>query len=346
MKHIFNIFILLLLTLQVVFIAGSCTDESAALTPPEQPDLIKIRINNPKIATRTTPGYSLMPENSTIRLYIYKSGDGTLPNPHPDNLLSEETWRVLPGSTTTCLCKVDDNGNWISDITDRDIALPPSTYAFLVVSPAVRLMDATPEGSLYNLPGYMVKNGIPFTLFTSDPQWFTIGHTSGEIGEGTNGYFSMNPQPFKRLTSRITFTLKRGEKVDDMRFDNRGIELNNLPADAFRTNFFIGDQQLRPMDTDATSRLSITDISYDPEGDNGKGTYYGEVQLIPDETRRNIELRFNLIVNGNNYKAYRYTLVNQNFERGKSYNFEVTVNVGGIFITGWNSTEWETVIKN
>ena len=66
----------------------------------------------------------------------------------------------------------------------------------------------------------------------------------------------------------------------------------------------------------------------------------------PNDTlrRRDVNLTFHLLINGDNYKSYESVLRNQRFERGSEYTYEVTVNAGGIFVRGWRNAEWTVTI--
>lgn len=345
-------FLILLLVLLGGLTACSKEDDNGGTVDPPQEGVVYVKIVNPKsapmdseMATRVT--YVNMAENSTIRLYIYKKNEAYV-YPHPDDFVTEQAFRVNADQSSVTMCRVDDDGNLIpgSDITDTDLALPRGEYEFYMISPAVKLTRQTKGGLLYTVMGYSFDHGGK-SMMVSPMQAFDIDYDSTPIGDGTNGLFTYNPLPFQRMTSRITFTIKKGTQVNDLQIDDRGIEINNIIEKAYgRPNFFLGDTELTPLGTNNTGNVGIKDFAFDQSGDGGRGTYYGYAELIPTSEMFNVEIRFHVRVEGGNYKTAVVPLNNQEFIRGKSYNYSVTVNADGILVAGWDSVGWETIIGN
>ena len=99
--------------------------------------------------------------------------------------------------------------------------------------------------------------------------------------------------------------------------------------------------------------MGMVNIPYSPAKhryvENGAivpNEYLFVTQIIPHKTGQEtpVKFRFHVMVNGGNYKAYLIELPNQHYERAKSYNYTVQVNVGGIFLTGWSINEWDHTI--
>lgn len=324
----------------VVALFTGCSDDSyESGEKAVDGDMVKLVVSNLRIdQAAATRAYENMPENTTFRLYIYET-DAANPVATP---VKELTYRVT--GSGTILCETDNEGNHIQDIVDTDVFLPRGSYDFYAVSPAVKLnnyTDATVVPEVVR-PGFQYKHGK--ALMSSPVKTCNIQPTTVD---GVTGFYNLELNPFDRLASRITFTLTRGDKAEQMEIHPKGIRVSNITCDAYKINYFLGSTDLIPMENEYYNKgeVSIAGTDFEEIADQ---VYFAETQMIPTRGAGDIsdvKVEFNLLMNGGNYKKYSTTLPNQLFEKGKSYNYDVAVNVGGIFVTGWTSSSWETVIE-
>lgn len=386
MKRIFYIPVL------IVSLFTACSEEMS------EPDIngggeegVLINILPPRIATADDQftrsiDTEAMPAGSTIRLFVYDanaSGGGG--NPFSNNRLIEKemTFKVrskeerekssdkraiVPWRVDPTTGKALENG----EITDTDLHLPGSLYDFFAISPAV-LLDTWVINGL-DVPAYRFRHGgvvanegdLPVTLYTSQPlKGIQISQNAGQVGGGTPGVYNLQLEPFTLLSSRIRFIVIRGNDVNSMRIENRGIEMSNMTYNAFNANFFIGDQTLRETiittDNAAFGTAKVLNArnvhgeakGYEPGTHDKTDTWELITEVIPNPDsnapndtlrRRDVNLTFHLLINGDNYKSYETVLKNQRFVRGSEYTYEVTVNAGGIFVRGWRNAEWTVTI--
>lgn len=326
-----------------------------------------------------------MPAGSTIRLFIYDATASDADNnPYSNNRLikkemafrvrSEGEIKSTPSDQRVLVpCEVNEKtGAFIKDITDTDLHLPSSDYDFFAISPAVQLNTRDIDG--YDVPAYRFQHGgvvantgdIPITFYTTKPlKKIQVRQDHGQVTGGTSGVYNLQLEPFTLLSSRVRFVVIRGEDVETMQIEKRGVVMSNMTYDAFRTNFFIGDQKLREIiltEDDAVfgtaSVLNARNVEGLPKGyeagtHDKSDTWELITEVIPNPDnnapndtlrRRDVKLTFHLLINGGNYKSYESVLKEQRFERGSEYTYEVTVNAGGIFVRGWRNAEWTVTI--
>lgn len=334
--------------------------------------------------TRSWPNNGMakerMPANSTIRLYIYdgETSSGAI-NPVSNMRLrdKEMTYRVrsqeeINGSSdkrAVIPCRVDPlTGEPLGDITDTDLHLPGSLYDFFAISPAIQLDEWPVSG--FQVPGLRFRHGgivstqspVPITLYTSKPlRSVQIGSSHPEVTGGTPGFYNLELEPFTLLSSRVRFILIPGKDVDNMEIESRGIVMSGLTYNAFNYNFLIGDSTLRETlfeNEEAVlgsvsilnaRRITGEEKGYEPGVYEKEDTWEVVTEVIPNPdsgltTHTDVELTFNLLINGGNYKSYDSKLINQRFLRGSEYTYEVTVNAGGIFVRGWRNVGWTATI--
>lgn len=312
---------------------------------------------------------------STFRLYVYNSlAMPVQKNPYPPELVGGKTYtyRVTgpddPAEVRTrgaVMCTVDPKtGAWLSDVTDTDLHLPASRYDFFAISPAVELENKTvgwPEAKYVPTKqiqhgGLIVKDRFNrdslVTLMTTAPKWgVNIAYGSSEVGGGHEGFYNLQPELFTLLTARVKFIIKKGKDVEELAMHPYGVVLSGLSFDAYRPNFILGEQELDPMragedagENAKPGQVTITNYQKIETGDD----YHYELvtELIPSaqDSETEVQLAFNLYVNGENYKEYKYSLGERSFKRGYSYTYEVTVNAGGIFVRGWTDIGWTATI--
>lgn len=252
---------------------------------PEPGDgLIRINVITPKVATRSTT--EPMPSGSTIRLFVYKHITWNTSMPE---LVAEETYRIDENGATV-LCNVDPNtGQPTGDITDRGLHLPADTYNFYSISPAIKL-----TGGTGNLPRMMINHGSNLSLRTSILENKKIEYFSNEVPNGKPGIFNLMLNTHTLLTSKITFKLKKGDKIGEMMFEDtervagdtklRSIAIDGLPPINYGNyNFVIGNERLIQVQA-ATgngvvgiSKADIIEVT-DPALDY---QYYFETELLP-----------------------------------------------------------------
>lgn len=369
----------ILYTIVIALFLG-CNDTNREVYPEPGDGLVKINVITPSIATRSNT--EPMPENSTIRLFVYKQETWGTSAP---TLVEERTYRVTENGGTV-LCRVDpDTGEPLGDISGTALHLPADTYNFYSVSPAVELE----RNSSSALPGLKISHGTNLSLRTSLLENKKIEYFSGEVSGGKPGIFNLVLDTHTLLTSKITFKLLKGDKIGEMEFVDterlpnetklRSIAIGGLPPINYGNhNFVIGSNRLIQVLTaggTGTVGLSIENITQaNPEAGY---EYYFETELLPcrllDSEGRPIagatedslstiegsrleqkvtELRLHLNVTENvegaekNYKMFTVKLPEQSFLRGKRYNYTLLVNLGGILVSGWDtSSEWETIIE-
>lgn len=318
-----------------------------------------------------------MPDNSTIRLYIFdtESTNG-IPNPASKNLVKHQAFRVrsleeIENSSdkrAVVPCHVDKNtGKPTGDITDTDLHLPGSLYDFFAISPAI-LLDSIAVGNI-EAPALQFRHGgimpagvsEPITLYTSKPRkGLQIGSSDPHVTGGTIGVYNLELEPFTLLSTKVRFILIPGRDIYDMKIEDRGVVMNNLAYNAFTYNFVIGDPEFRPMSfpvgqVPVPGEVSIKNArnvtgeekGYEEGIHEKDDTWELVTEIIPSQEpnlRTDVGLMFNLLINGGNYKAYSAQLMNHRFMRGSEYTYEVTVNAGGIFVRGWRNAGWTATI--
>ena len=163
----------------------------------------------------------------------------------------------------------------------------------------------------------------------------------------------------------------------------RSVAIDGLPPINYgNLNFFIGSNRLSQVLTASGTGvlgLSLENIKKPTDPQAGYD-YFFETEVLPcrllDSDGRPIEganednlseiagsqlekkvteLRLHLNVAGEtggsgvpemNYKMYTVVLPEQSFLRGKSYNYTLSVSLGGILVSGWDtSSDWETIIQ-
>lgn len=361
----------------IVTLLSACKDADSESYPEPGDGLVRINVITPKINTRmvTEP----MPENSTIRLYVYKSSSWGQPTAE---LVEEKTYRV-DANGGTVLCNVDpDTGEPTGDITNTALHLPADTYNFYSISPAIKLSSENTLG----LPALKINHGSKYSLRTSMMLNEKIEYYSGSITGGRPGIYNLVLDVHTLLTSKITFKIKKGDNVGTMELvdmervgndpNRRSFVIDNLPPNNYRNfNYVIGSKRIIQMevkDGDATLAFSKNEIEEKaPEADH---SFYVESELLPcrllDENgvpipnateddlnipgsmleKRVTELRLHLNVSENvpnaplNYKMFSVRLPEEGFLRGKSYNYTLLVEIGGILVSSWNVSDWTTTI--
>lgn len=373
--------------LYIIIIASfiGCRDSVGEVFPDIPDDgLVRINVITPFIGTKSVT--APMPENSTIRLFVYKKDTWGTSAP---TLVDERTYRVTANGGTV-LCTVDPlTGKPTGDISGTALHLPADTYNFYSVSPAVALE----RNSSSALPGLKLNHGSNLSLRTSILENKKIEYFSGEVSGGKPGIFNLHLNTHTLLTSKITFKLQKGDRVTAMEFVDteslpgetklRSVVIGGLPPINYGShNFIIGSNRLSQVLTGTGTGvlgLSLENITKPTDPQAGYD-YYFETEVLPcrllDSEGRPIpganednlseiagsqlekkvtELRLHLNVAGEtggsgvpemNYKMYTVVLPEQSFLRGKSYNYTLSVSLGGILVSGWDtSSDWETIIE-
>lgn len=373
--------------LYIIIIASfvGCRDSESEVFPDIPDDgLVRINVITPFIGTKSVT--APMPENSTIRLFVYKKDTWGTSAP---TLVDERTYRVTANGGTV-LCTVDPlTGKPTGDISGTALHLPADTYNFYSVSPAVELE----RNSSSALPGLKLSHGSNLSLRTSILENKKIEYFSGEVSGGKPGIFNLHLNTHTLLTSKITFKLQKGARVTAMEFVDtellpnetklRSVVIGGLPPINYGShNFIIGSNRLSQVLTGTGTGvlgLSLENITKPTDPQAGYD-YYFETEVLPcrllDSEGRPIpganednlseiagsqlekkvtELRLHLNVAGEtggsgvpemNYKMYTVVLPEQSFLRGKSYNYTLSVSLGGILVSGWDtSSDWETIIE-
>lgn len=356
-----------------------CKEEDHEIVPESNDGLIKINVITPSVVTRSTT--EPMPENSTIRLFVYKQETWDTATP---TLVDERTYRVTSNGGTV-LCNVDPlTGKPTGDIAGTAMHLPADTYNFYSISPAVKL-----ERSTSVLPGLKIDHGSRLSLRTSILENKKIEYFSSEVPNGKPGIFNLKLDTHTLLTSKITFKLTKGDKIGKMEFvENerlsndtklRSIVISKLSSNNYvGHNFQIGKNRLisvQAAESSGVVGLSNEDITK-PTDPNAGYEYYFETELLPcrlldsngqviegateddlnshagsklEETKAELRLHLNVSEIGKdemNYKMYTVKLPPQNYLRGKRYNYTLMVNIGGILVSSWDtSSNWETIIQ-
>lgn len=373
--------------LYIIIIASfiGCRDSESEVFPDIPDDgLVRINVITPFIGTKSVT--APMPENSTIRLFVYKKDTWGTSAP---TLVDERTYRVAANGGTV-LCTVDPlTGKPTGDISGTALHLPADTYNFYSVSPAVALE----RNSSSALPGLKLSHGSNLSLRTSILENKKIEYFSGEVSGGKPGIFNLHLNTHTLLTSKITFKLQKGARVTAMEFVDtellpnetklRSVVIGGLPPINYGShNFIIGSNRLSQVLTGTGTGvlgMSLENITKPTDPQAGYD-YYFETEVLPcrllDSEGRPIpganednlseiagsqlekkvtELRLHLNVAGEtggsgvpemNYKMYTVVLPEQSFLRGKSYNYILSVSLGGILVSGWDtSSDWETIIE-
>lgn len=373
--------------LYIIIIASfiGCRDSESEVFPDIPDDgLVRINVITPFIGTKSVT--APMPENSTIRLFVYKKDTWGTSAP---TLVDERTYRVAANGGTV-LCTVDPlTGKPTGDISGTALHLPADTYNFYSVSPAVELE----RNSSSALPGLKLSHGSNLSLRTSILENKKIEYFSGEVSGGKPGIFNLHLNTHTLLTSKITFKLQKGARVTAMEFVDtellpnetklRSVVIGGLPPINYGShNFIIGSNRLSQVLTGTGTGvlgLSLENITKPTDPQAGYDYYFetevlpcrlldSEGQPIPGANEDNLseiagsqlekkvtELRLHLNVAGEtggsgvpemNYKMYTVVLPEQSFLRGKSYNYTLSVSLGGILVSGWDtSSDWETIIE-
>lgn len=361
-----------------LFIA--CNESDNEFYPENADGLIKINVITPSVGTRSN--ISTMPENSTIRLYVYKYDTWNTTSPE---LVAEVTYRVNANGGTT-LCNVDPTtGEPTGDITGTALHLPADTYNFYSVSPAIELQKSSSA-----LPRMQISHGSKLSLRTSKSEGTKVEYFSAEVQGGRPGIFNLQLPAHTLLTSKLTFKLLKGNKIGKMEFvdtevaigetKRSSIVIDSLPPLNYGTyNFMLGNLRLKQMMAESGEGVlgilkeDIALKNVVPTGEH----FYFETEVLPcrllDKDGRPIEdkteddldlitdsqlekkvtevrLHLNVAEIGDNaimnYKVYTVKLPKEGFLRGKSYNYTLLVNLGGILVSSWDtSSNWETIIN-
>lgn len=358
-----------------------CQDTAEDVYP--LPDDGKIRVNviTPKLVTRAVT--EAMPENSTIRLYVYDTSTwGTSPV-----LVDEKTYRVKEDGTTV-LCKVDTlTGKSLGDVDEEAMHLPAGMYNFYSISPAIKLDRKTTQG----VPAILMDHGSKLSLRTSKRESVQVDYFSAEVTGGTPGIFNLRFDPHTLLTSKLSFKVIKGDLIGDIEFVDtemltgkpgpQSIVIDSLPPSPYGSyNFKLGDSRITQLLTSGgRSFLGFTEeeitkntaanpdylFSFETEvlpcrlldangapiqggvTEDDLGNYPGS-QL--EERVVRICLHMNVAENRPgaimNYKMFVVHLPKQAFQRGKNYNYTLKVDLRGILVSSWDtSSDWETVIN-
>lgn len=169
------------------------------------------------------------------------------------------------------------------------------------------------------------------------------------------------------------------EIVNDESGKERCVAIDKLPPDNYNLyNFRIGNNRLIPLlaeTGDGVVGLSTGDVIKGQEVMDGYA-YYFYTEVLPcrllDSTgkpiqdsseddignypgsyleRKATELRLHLNVSENadgsdmNYKMFTVYLPEESYLRGKSYNYTLRVNISGILVSSWNTSDWQTTIE-
>lgn len=371
----------ILYSILIALLIGCKGEENEISYPVSDDGLVKINVITPSVVTRSTT--EPMPENSTIRLFVYKQETWGTAAPV---LVDERTYRVTANGGTV-LCNVDPlTGKPEGDTAGTAMHLPADTYNFYSVSPAVKL-----EREAYNLlPGMKIDHGSKLSLRTSILENKKIEYFSTEVPNGSPGIFNLKLDTHTLLTTKITFKLIKGDKIGKMEFVEteslpgdtklRSIVIGNLSPKSYSgQNFMIGKNRLtQVLAPGANDRLGLSNENITEPTDPSAGyAHYFETEILPcrllgnddypingateDDLNSiagskleesNIELRLHLNVaeigedKEMNYKMYTVKLPPQSYMRGKRYNYTLRVNLGGILVSGWDtSSNWETIIQ-
>lgn len=306
-------------------------------------------------------------KDNTIRVYMYKVPENGDPTGNDavitDNPFKEFTLRVEKNNDNTSygkICNVDDNGKFLGYDDDKEIIVPQGKYRIVAISPAIKLENHTEDGGIQMKPGLEIKHQGIDLLTTGTNGDYDIKAQNPAIKPGkdpTMMVYNVTLPPFKHVMSRITFTVKKKSgddaKIKNLKIDPRGIQIDGLTPNAYYSNFFIGNDALVDMkQVGGFSAIQIT--QYTELIPDQPQVYYFQANILPHRLNEELTIKFtfHLLVNEEpesgipaRYKAYKYeTPLPENYERGKSYDYEVVVDVGGIFVNGWKSDEWQTEI--
>lgn len=357
-----------------------CKDTAEEGYPLPPDGTIRVNVITPRISTRAT---ETMPENSTIRLYIYESSSWGTSTP---KLVDERTYRVT-GNGSTVLTNVNpENGIPEGDIEEDALHLPAGTYNFYSISPAVEPDRQTTTG----LPAMLMGHGSKLSLRTSRLENVQVNYTSAEVTGGTPGVYNLRLDTHTLLTSKLSFRLIKGNTLGEVEFADteqlplvwglQSIVIDNLPPTAYGSyNFKIGDQRLTQMQLkdgraalgfrkDEITPNTATEPDYhfsfetevlpcrllDAAGNAIQGATEDDLASYPGSQleKRIVELRLHMNVAEDrpgamkNYKMFTVYLPEEAFLRGKRYNYTLKVDLGGILVASWNTgSDWETTIE-
>lgn len=365
----YNAFTYLLTMLFAVLLASCNSDELEQVEVDIPEGMTKLTFSGLSISTEgsMTRAIQAFAKDSTIRVYMYKVPENGDPTGNDavitDNPFKEFTLRVEKNNDNTSygkICNVDDNGKFIDYDEDQEVIVPQGKYRIIAISPAIKLENHTEDGGTQLKPGLEIKHQGIDLLTTGTNGDYDIKAQNTAIGSGKDSnmrVYNVTLPPFQHVMSRITFTIKKKSgdnvKIKNLKIDSRGIEVDGLTPNAYYSNFFIGNDALVDMkQVGGSSAIQIT--AYTELLPDDPQVYYFQTNILPHRFNEKVPIKFtfHLLVNEEpesgipaRYKAYRYTTqLPKNYERGKSYDYQVQVDVGGIFVNGWKSDEWGTEI--
>lgn len=364
----------------IVTLFIGCKDAAEEGYPLPNDGSVRVNVITPRIATRATEA---MPENSTIRLYVYESASWGTSAP---KLVEEKTYRVTANGSTVLSNVNPENGIPEGDIEEDAMHLPAGTYNFYSISPAIKPDRQTTTG----LPAILMGHGSKLSLRTSRLENVPVNYTSAEVTGGTPGVYNLRLDTHTLLTSKLYFRVIKGDLLGEVEFvdteqlplvpDLQSIAIDNLPPSAYGSfNFKIGDQRLTQMGIEG-SRAALgfrkdeitvntaTNPEYlfsfetevlpcrllDAQGIPIPGATEDDLASHPGSQleKRIVELRLHMNVAEDrpgammNYKMFTVHLPEAAFLRGKRYNYTLKVDLGGILVASWNTgSNWETVIE-
>lgn len=367
----------LIFTLIAVLLASCSKGEEEVPRNIIPEGMVKLNFTNLVISADGTMTRAIKPmgKDSTIRVYMYKvPTDGS--STDDDDVITgtpfkEFTLRVVEesGSSYGKMCNVDNDGVFIN-YSNEEVIVPQGKYRISAISPAKKMsVNAEPGKSGVRKPSVQLRHQ-EMDFLSAGSKDYDIKAQQPEIGNGKEAdkVYNVILPTFQHLMSRITFTLKKSEKpgakIKNLKVDARGIEVINITPNSYNVNFFLGNPGVKDMEQANMGKGEITIKEY---SEISPETYYFEAYMLP--YRQNVmnddlpaislgpeetivTFRFHLLVNEDQaaneparYKAYLYsTPVKVVYERGKSYDYEVAVDVGGIFVNGWKEGGWETEI--
>lgn len=364
----------------IVTLLMGCKDTAEEGYPLPDDGTVRVNVITPRITTRATEA---MPENSTIRLYVYESSSWGTPAP---KLVEEKTYRVTANGSTVLSNVNPENGIPEGDIEEDAMHLPAGTYNFYSISPAIKPDRQTTTG----LPAILMGHGSKLSLRTSRLENVPVNYTSAEVTGGTPGVYNLRLDTHTLLTSKLSFRLIKGNTLGKVEFVDteqlmgawglQSIVIDNLPPTAYGSyNFKIGDQRLTQMQIrdgraslgfikDEITANTAPEPNYhfsfetevlpcrllDAAGSPIQGATEDDLANYPGSQleKRIVELRLHMNVAEDrpgammNYKMFTVYLPEEAFLRGKRYNYTLKVDLGGILVASWNTgSNWETTIE-
>lgn len=361
-----------------LFIGCKDTAEEGYPLPPD--GTVRVNVITPRITTRATEP---MPENSTLRLYVYEASSWGTSAP---KLIEEKTYRVTANGSTVLSNVNPENGIPEGDIEEDAMHLPAGTYNFYSISPAIKPNRQTTTG----LPALLIGHGSKLSLRTTKLENVPVNYTSAEVTGGTPGVYNLRLNTHTLLTSKLCFRVIKGDLLGEVEFVDteqlplvpglQSIAIDNLPPTAYGSfNFKIGDQRLTQMQlkdgraslgfkkdeitvNDATNPEYLFSFEtevlpcrlLDDQGSPIPGATEDDLANYPGSQleKRIVELRLHMNVAEDrpgammNYKMFTVHLPEVAFLRGKRYNYTLKVDLGGILVASWNTgSNWETVIE-